>query len=76
LNDRRNNLLVTLAIRLEEYGLAAADLQEETIRLAQGASNDEILRRRQISEYSAAFGVLQTLRSLDLLKIEVENLKK
>jgi multidrug efflux pump subunit AcrB/outer membrane protein TolC len=74
LEGQKNNLMSVLAIRLEDYSLASADLQEELIRLQQGTSNTEQLRRRQIAEYSAAFGVLQALRQLELLSLEVDQL--
>jgi len=61
-----------LPIVFEEYQLAQQDLEEERIRYNSGISNQRQLQQRTAASYRTAFSVLQSLRELSLLSLEME----
>ncbi|MBU0937055.1 MAG: hypothetical protein KKC64_15680, partial [Spirochaetes bacterium] len=65
-------LAANLAARLADYEAASADLAEEETRAQQGSSNQDLLRRRRLSEYSAAFRLLSVLRDAELLVLQIQ----
>lgn len=68
-------LLTDLAFRLADYEAASADLAEELTRAQQGGSNQELIQRRRLAEYGAAFSLLASLRRAELLAAEISALQ-
>lgn len=71
-----DNLLFSLSVLLEEYELFRQDREDEQLRFSSGLSDSSAMRRVILAEEAAAFRVLQVLREIEIISIELENMIK
>ena len=64
-------LLLNLAIGLDEVEQRANAIEVEQIRFTIGLANESSIRAKEIAWYDSAFQVLQTLRELDLIALDL-----
>lgn len=75
LQARIRSQYLALAIVFEEFKIAEGDFQQEQRRLESGLSNQTLLRQRGLAAYRAAFQVMQSLRELSILSLELNLLQ-
>ncbi|MCF7952973.1 MAG: TolC family protein, partial [Spirochaetales bacterium] len=75
LQARIRSQYLSLAIVFEEFKIAEGDFQQEQRRLESGLSNQTLLRQRGLTAYRAAFQVMQSLRELSILSLELDLLQ-
>jgi len=63
--------LLNLSLNLEAYTIAVNDLDAATIRAEAGIIDQSTLRRAELSVYESAFTVLQHIRNMQVLQLEV-----
>jgi hypothetical protein len=69
---RLNDRLQSLDLSLADYLLKANEVEVEQIRASMGAGDEVTVQTRENELYEAAFVVLQDLRDLDLLSLELD----
>lgn len=67
-----NKEFATLAALLDDYKYALNELEVVRIRSAAGLADQTSFRQKEIGIYNAAFAVLQKLRNMTLLAVELE----
>lgn len=72
LQRRLNDQVRTLGLALADYRIKANDVEVERILASMGLGDESSIRVRENLNYEAAFAVLQSLRSLDLLSLELD----
>ncbi len=72
MDSRIGNQLAVIAILLEEYLLEKEARQEEELLVSSRISDKTQLRRRETAETSAAFQVLEGIRELEVILLELE----
>ncbi len=65
-------LLINLSVSLNDFQLKENAVEVERIRSSVGLGNDSSIRAKELSWYEAAFTVLQTLRELRLIALDLE----
>lgn len=65
-------LLLALAVSLNDFQLKENIVEVERIRSSVGLANESSIRAKELAWYDAAFTVLQTLRELRLIALDIE----
>ncbi|HKM05601.1 MAG TPA: TolC family protein [Sphaerochaeta sp.] len=65
-------LLLSLSVGLNDFQLKDNQVEIERIRSSVGLANTSSIRVKELARYSAAFSVLQTLRELRLIALDLE----
>ncbi|MBI9095374.1 MAG: hypothetical protein JEY71_10870 [Sphaerochaeta sp.] len=65
-------LLLNLFVALNEFQLKENAVEVERIRSSVGLANESSIRAKELAWYEAAFTVLQTLRELRLIALDLE----
>ncbi|HKL60285.1 MAG TPA: TolC family protein [Sphaerochaeta sp.] len=65
-------LLLSLSVGLNDFQLKDNQVEVERIRSSVGLANTSSIRVKELARYSAAFSVLQTLRELRLIALDLE----
>lgn len=66
-------LLLNLSVGLYDFEQRTNDIEVERIRFEIGLANDNSIRAKEIAQYDSAFMVLQTLRELDLIALDLSS---
>jgi len=69
---RVEGLLLSLSVGLNDFQLKENAVEVERIRSSVGLANESSIRTKELSWYDAAFTVLQTLRELRLIALDLE----
>ena len=64
-------LLINLSIALYEFEQRTNDIEVERIRFTIGRANESSIKAKELSMYDSAFMVLQILRELDLIALDL-----
>lgn len=67
-------LLASLGVGLLDYQMQDNAVEVETIRASVGLANESSIRMKELERYAAAFTLLQTIRELELLQLQMESL--
>lgn len=65
-------LLLSLTVALNDYQLKENAVEVERIRSSVGLANESTIRIKELDRFKAAFTVLQTLRQLCLIALDLE----
>ena len=65
-------LLLNLSVGLNTFQLKENEVEVERIRSSVGLANESSIRAKELAWYDAAFAVLQTLRELRLIALDLE----
>ena len=65
-------LLLNLSVSLNDFQLKENAVEVERIRSSVGLANESSIRAKELSWYDAAFTVLQTLRELRVIALDLE----
>ena len=65
-------LLLNLSVSLNDFQLKENAVEVERIRSSVGLANESSIRSKELAWYEAAFTVLQTLRELRLIALDLE----
>ena len=65
-------LLLSLSVGLNDFQLKENAVEVERIRSSVGLANESSIRAKELAWYDAAFTVLQTLRELRLIALDLE----
>ncbi|AEV28636.1 hypothetical protein SpiGrapes_0808 [Sphaerochaeta pleomorpha str. Grapes] len=71
---RLNQQILSLRLALSDYQIKANDVEVERIRTTMGLGSASSIEIRENLTYASAFTVLQSLRELELLSLELDNL--
>ncbi len=74
LQDRVDNRIAALSILMVEYRGIREERQEEEILVSLGSSSSRQLKEKVLNETAAAFRVMQVLRELELLSLELDTM--
>jgi hypothetical protein len=69
---RLNDQLLTLRLALSDYQIKANDVEVELIRASMGLGSESSIQIRENLNYASAFAVLQSLRELEILTLELD----
>lgn len=65
-------LLLNLSVGLNDFQMKENAVEVERIRSSVGLANESSIRAKELAWYEAAFTVLQTLRELRLIALDLE----
>jgi hypothetical protein len=71
---RLNQQFLSLRLALSDYQIKANDVEVERIRSTMGLGSTSSIQIRENLNYASAFAVLQNLRELELLSLELDEL--
>ena len=71
---RLNQQILSLRLALSDYQIKANDVEVERIRATMGLGSASSIEIRENLSYASAFAVLQNLRELELLSLELDEL--
>jgi hypothetical protein len=69
---RLNDQLLNLRLSLSDYQIKANDVEVEIIRASMGLGSESSIQIRENLNYASAFAVLQSLRELEILSLELD----
>ncbi len=72
LQRQLNRQMLSLQLYLSDYEIASNDVEVERIRSSIGLADSISIQRKEIQRYASAFFVLQSLREMELIYLEMQ----
>jgi len=72
LQRQLNRQMLSLQLYLSDYEIASNDVEVERIRSSIGLADSISIQRKEIQRYASAFSVLQSLREMELIYLELQ----